>query len=231
MHADYPLALSDRERVTWKVRLWDENDAPGEWSEPAFFEMGLLRASHWQAKWITGNYTVNKKRRYPADCFQKTFSLRGKAASARLYITACGLYSAAVNGTRVSMPLAPGVTDYRKRVQYQTYDVTALLKEHSIELDEHCFYVDTEYITYPIPFVETVVFIPDFVYRYRINRKGQSMSVKQMQRYAENYDRVLDSLLKFYASGTVKNSEEKKRQYIVNIIQPGQFLNMIWCSK
>ena len=95
---------------------------------------------------------------------------------------------------------------------------TALLKEHDIRLDEHCFYVDTEYITYPIPFVETVVFIPDFVYRYRINRKGQSMSVKQMQRYAENYDRVLDSLLKFYASDTVKNSEEKKRQYIVNII-------------
>lgn len=95
---------------------------------------------------------------------------------------------------------------------------TELLKEHDITLDEHCYYVDTEYITYPIPFVETVVFIPDFVYRYRINRKGQSMSVKQMQRYAENYDRVLESLLRFYASDTVKNSEEKKQQYIANII-------------
>lgn len=30
------------------------------------------------------------------------------------------------------MPLAPGVTDYRKRVQYQTYDVTALIKENNI---------------------------------------------------------------------------------------------------
>ena len=95
---------------------------------------------------------------------------------------------------------------------------TSLLREHDIMLDEHCYYVDTEYITYPIPFVETVLFVPDFVYRYRINRAGQSMSVRQMQKYAENYDRVLDSLLKFYASDTVKNSEEKKRQYIVNII-------------
>lgn len=30
------------------------------------------------------------------------------------------------------MPLAPGVTDYRKRVQYQTYDVTDLIKENNI---------------------------------------------------------------------------------------------------
>ncbi|MBQ4208446.1 MAG: family 78 glycoside hydrolase catalytic domain, partial [Clostridia bacterium] len=70
-----------------------------------------------------------QKARYPADCFRKAFSLNGKVRSARLYITACGLYSAALNGVRVSMPLAPGITDYRKRVQYQTYDVTALLRE------------------------------------------------------------------------------------------------------
>ena len=95
---------------------------------------------------------------------------------------------------------------------------TALLKEHDIRLDEHCYYVDTEYITYPVPFVETVRFLPDFVYRYRINRAGQSMSVKQMQKYAENYDHVLDSLLRFYDSETVKNCGTEKRRYIANII-------------
>ena len=131
MHMRYPLALVSGERVNYKIKLWDENGDEGEWSEPAFFEMGLLRASHWQAKWITGNYTVDKKKRYPADCFRKAFSLKGKVASARLYITACGLYSAAINGVRVSSPLAPGITDYRKRVQYQTYDVTALLKKEN----------------------------------------------------------------------------------------------------
>ena len=95
---------------------------------------------------------------------------------------------------------------------------TALLKEHDIKLDEHCFYVDTEYITYPVPFVETVRFLPDFVYRYRINRAGQSMGVKQMQKYAENYDRVLGSLLRFYESDTVKSCGAKKKGYIANII-------------
>ncbi len=129
MHARYPLTLVSGERVNYKVKLWDENGNEGEWSEPAFFEMGLLRAAHWRAKWITGDYTVDKKRRYPVDCFRKTFSLSGGVKKARLYITACGLYSAEINGVRVSAPLAPGLTDYRKRVQYQTYDVTSLLRE------------------------------------------------------------------------------------------------------
>ena len=131
MHAQYPLTLVSGERVNYKIKLWDENGAEGEWSEPAFFEMGVLRAAHWRAKWIAGNYKVNKMRRYPVDCFRKTFRCAGKIARARLYITACGLYSAELNGARVSAPLAPGVTDYRRRVQYRTCDVTALLKENN----------------------------------------------------------------------------------------------------
>ena len=129
MRAQYPLTLVSGERVNYRIKLWDENGEEGEWSEPAYFEMGLLRAAHWKAKWITGDYKVNRLRRYPADCFRKDFTCRCGIARARLYVTACGIYSAEVNGVRVSMPLAPGVTDYRKRVQYQTYDVTALLKE------------------------------------------------------------------------------------------------------
>ena len=131
MHAQYPLTLVSGERVNFKIMLWDENGEAGEWSGPAFFEMGLIRAAHWRAKWITGDYAVNKHKRYPVDHFRKAFACGGEVARARLYITACGLYSAELNGTRVSMPLAPGITDYRKRVQYQTYDVTALLKEQN----------------------------------------------------------------------------------------------------
>ena len=131
MHAEYPLALADRERVTWKICLWDENDEAGEWSE-AFFEQGITK---WDAKWITGNYAVNKKERYPVDCFRKTFSVEKKVAKARLYITACGLYQANIGGKRVgNFVFAPGHTDYRKRVQYQTYDVVDLLQSGENEL-------------------------------------------------------------------------------------------------
>ena len=119
------VPVADRTKVVWKIRLWDETGATGEWAE-AHFETGIGK---WQAQWITGNYTVNKKRRYPVDCFRKAFSA-ADIRKARLYITACGLYEARLNGQRVGdFILAPGITDYRKRVQYQSYDVTGLLKD------------------------------------------------------------------------------------------------------
>lgn len=128
MHADYPNDLASRQRVEWSVTLWDEIDREGEPSETAFFETGLLSASDFTAKWISGNYRVNKKKRYPVDCFKKDFAARN-VAKARLYITACGLYEAKINGKRVGdFVLAPGHTDYTKRIQLQTYDVTELLE-------------------------------------------------------------------------------------------------------
>ena len=120
--------LHSRIRVLWQVRLWDESDVPGDWSEPAVFELGLLHADDWRAQWITGDYIPDPKRRYPVDCFKTTF-VAGEIKKARLYATACGVYQAAINGQTVEgFTLAPGITDYRKRVQYQTYDLTALVQ-------------------------------------------------------------------------------------------------------
>ncbi len=121
--------LASRDRILWRVKLWDESGAEGDWSETAFFEMGLLHPSDWRAKWIAGDYRVNPRKRYPADCFAKTFAANN-VVKARLYATACGVYEARLNGARVGdFILAPGVTDYRKRVQYQTCDVLPLLRE------------------------------------------------------------------------------------------------------
>ena len=126
MRAEYPKAPVSRQRVEWTVTLWDENDNEGE-SASAYFEYGLLNASDFKGKWICGNYRVNKRERYPVDCFKKAF-VANDIASARLYITACGLYEAHINGARVGdFIFAPGSTDYSKRVQLQTYDVTALI--------------------------------------------------------------------------------------------------------
>ena len=126
--------LHSRERVYWSVKLWDEHGAGGEISH-SFFEMGLLNASDWNAKWITGNYRVKKNERYPVDCFRKEISVDREVKSARLYITACGLYQAKLDGKKIgNFCLAPGHTDYRKRIQYQTYDVTEMLTagEHAL---------------------------------------------------------------------------------------------------
>ncbi len=128
MEAVYPLELKSREEVHWKIRLWDETGEAGPWSE-ACFEMGLLYPNDWNARWISGHYRVEKGKRYPVDCFRKSFRVKD-VAKARLYVTACGLYEGEINGKRVGdFVLAPGHTDYKKRIQYQTYDVTGLLRE------------------------------------------------------------------------------------------------------
>ncbi len=127
--------LQSRDIVVWSVQLWDEEDRAGEVSE-ARFEMGLLDPADWKAKWITGDYKPKKNMRYPVDCFRKKFHTEKKIERARLYITACGLYEAHMNSRRIGeFVLAPGFTDYRKRIQYQTYDITEMIgKDNDLEV-------------------------------------------------------------------------------------------------
>ena len=64
--------------------------------------------------------------------FRKQFNAAKPVESALLTITALGVYDAVLNGKRVSdYVLAPGWTAYEKRLQYQTYDITALLQEEN----------------------------------------------------------------------------------------------------
>lgn len=65
----------------------------------------------------------------PLPYLRKSFELKSPVKQAVLYATALGLYEVHINGQRVGdHVLAPDWTDYRKRVRYQAYDVTALLK-------------------------------------------------------------------------------------------------------
>lgn len=129
------LPLLSRDRVSWHVLLWDETDTVGDWSEPASFEMGLLNESDWSAHWITASFCPDKKKSYPADYFMKSFSLTKAVSKARLYVTACGLYVAHINGQRVGKDcFAPGYTEYHKHIQYQTYDVKDILKPDGNEI-------------------------------------------------------------------------------------------------
>jgi alpha-L-rhamnosidase len=66
---------------------------------------------------------------------RKSFDLNQPVKRAVLYASALGLYEARINGQRVGDHiLAPDWTDYRKRVRYQAYDVTDLLKRGPNEM-------------------------------------------------------------------------------------------------
>lgn len=59
---------------------------------------------------------------------RKFFLVEKKIIKARLYASAMGVYNAYINGKKVNASfLNPGFTDYRKRICYQTYDVTELV--------------------------------------------------------------------------------------------------------
>ncbi len=66
----------------------------------------------------------------PAVNLRKGFILRGEIESARLYASARGFYEAYINGEKISGGYYnPGFTDFRTRIEYQTYDVTDFLKK------------------------------------------------------------------------------------------------------
>jgi alpha-L-rhamnosidase len=121
--------LQSGKRYYWQVRVWDNLKNVSSWSLPAFWEMGLLQASDWRAKWIEPGYTEDPVMR-PSPYFRKMFTVNKKIQSARLFITSHGLYEAYLNSSRIGENLlTPGWTSYDKRLQYQVYDVTGLLQQ------------------------------------------------------------------------------------------------------
>src|SRR5258706_3554870 len=202
--------LISRQTCFWKVRSWDRDGKPGDWSPAGHWQMGLLQPADWSAKWITAGkpaplssarlvirratyeaveeagaadvtaalasqvkqdrlvMVVNNKTlgvdparnlskrlrveyelggrlqqkeirenqtlvlpEEPANVpyLRKPFELNSSGEHAILYASALGLYEVHINGKRVGdHVLAPDWTDYRKRVRYQAYDVTALVE-------------------------------------------------------------------------------------------------------
>jgi alpha-L-rhamnosidase len=113
----------------WQVRVWDNKGSVSDWSELAFWQMGLMEVTDWKANWIESaseSDTVNG----PAFLFRRKFATGKKVNSATLFITAHGMYEAFINGERIGDAfLTPGWTSYGKRLQYQVYDVSKMLKK------------------------------------------------------------------------------------------------------
>ena len=127
--------LNSKQKVFWQVQYTDDKGRLSLWSEVAFFEMGLLESSDWQAKWISlppeeEETTTQGWSAYKPEYLRKDFTLTDELFEARLYITSKGLFEAQINGKKIGQDvMTPGFTPYQKRVETLSYDATELLQK------------------------------------------------------------------------------------------------------
>ncbi|PWV51902.1 glycoside hydrolase family 78 protein [Chitinophaga sp. S165] len=121
--------LLSGKKYFWQVRIWDDKGQASGWSPVAEWQMAFLQPGDWKASWIEPGFVQDSISR-PSPLLRKTFKTSKKIQSATAYVTARGLYEARINGQRVGDAfLTPGWTSYKKRLQYQQYDVTNLLRQ------------------------------------------------------------------------------------------------------
>ncbi|WBB89846.1 alpha-L-rhamnosidase [Verrucosispora sp. WMMC514] len=132
-------ALRSATRYHWRVQVWDETGSPAG-SAQSWFETGLLHHEDWTAAWIGRDPAAQPHVDPPGEedlppmdspplYLRREFQLEHTPVRARLYATARGVYEPRLNGERVGdVELAPGWTEYHHRLQYQTYDVTTMLR-------------------------------------------------------------------------------------------------------
>jgi len=128
--------LGSRARVGVRVRVvTGENDAArSPWSDVAWAETGLLDEADWTARFVSPDRDEDPGKEHPSPVLRRTFEVAGPVRSARLYASALGVYEAELNGTVIGdHVLAPGWTSYDRRLRYQTYDITGLVREGANE--------------------------------------------------------------------------------------------------
>ena len=111
---------------------------------------------------------------------------------------------------------------------------TSILKDNEIKIDEKMFYVDVEYICYPLPFVKTSVYLDFPVYVYRTNSGTQSMAISNMVKNRAMHLTMTKHIWNFITklpketSPTVKKvltqrfSELIIAQYVINLSIPNR---------
>ena len=100
------------------------------WEQPGFDDSAWVQAQelgpYGMAPW--GDVGFGEERTLPARMLRKEFEVAKTVRRATAYLSGLGLSELYLNGAKVSEDvLSPGLTDYRKRVFYVTYDVTKRL--------------------------------------------------------------------------------------------------------
>ena len=123
--------LESMKTYYWKVRTWDKTGNPSSWSEPASWNMGILKPELWQAKWIgapwqdDNHLTMGSNEMPPAaPLFRKKFNINNDVKDVKVYVTGLGYFEFYLNGKKVGDDvLVPNQTNYDKRDNLEKYGI------------------------------------------------------------------------------------------------------------
>ncbi len=94
---------------------------------------------------------------------------------------------------------------------------TSILKENNIKMQEKCYYEDSEYDLYPIPYIDTIVFYKEPVYVYRIGSPTQSVNMSNAVKNLDMHYKILKNMINFY-SNLGRDISEEKRDYMIRFV-------------
>lgn len=94
---------------------------------------------------------------------------------------------------------------------------TSIFRDNKVQVRENCYYDDTEYNIFPIPYVETVYATEEPIYYYRIGTQEQSINPKKAFQNRKMHQRIVEDCLQFYDENE-KQFTKSKREYIKRII-------------
>lgn len=109
---------------------------------------------------------------------------------------------------------------------------TEILRALDFKIQEHTYYVDVEYLLFAIPYIETVMFTPEYVYRYAVGNADQSINPNVFTSRYDHHDRVIRRMVAYYAD-RIDTMGEGQRNYmkslfVRHLLNSHYLLSLVW---
>lgn len=111
---------------------------------------------------------------------------------------------------------------------------TDILRKANFKIQENTFYVDVEYILFPIPYINTVMFTPEFIYRYAVGNADQSINPETFTKRYDHHDRVIRRMVNYYVAHKPTMGKGQKDYmhslFVRHLLKSHYTLSLMWDS-